>query len=243
MRMPWLEVYRRPHDPTHPVVCIDEQPKQLLEGVHLPWPIQPGEPEKVDYEYLRHGMCCLWMFLEPLGGWRNVQATAHTTSAGWAQQVRALVDAPRYAQADRITLACDNLNTPRLAALYQTFAPPPPEAMRIARKLELVHPPKHGSWLNMAESELNVLTRQCLPERMHDSNVIALQAQAWAQHRNQAQSGVDWQFCTEDARIKFKYRYPKSLYSPIASSRYETRRFQAAPLPNVERNQAHSGAT
>ena len=128
---------------------MDEQPKQLIEEVRLPWPMQLGQPEKVDYEYLRHGMCCLWMFVEPLGGWRDVQATAYKNSAAWAQQVRALVDAPRYAQAERITLVCFNLNTHRLASLYRTFAAP--EAMRIARKLELVLRPSMAAgstWRN-----------------------------------------------------------------------------------------------
>ena len=171
--------------------------------------MQPGQPEKVDCEYIRHGMCCVWMFVEPLGGWRNAQATAQKTSVARAQQVRALVDAPRYAQAERITLVCDNLNTHRLASLYQAFEAP--EAMRIARKLELVHTPKHGSWLNMAESELSVLTRQCLRERISDMSLIAARAQTWAQQRNQDQTGIDWQFRTEEARIKLKYLYPKFL--------------------------------
>ncbi|WP_242490045.1 IS630 family transposase [Noviherbaspirillum cavernae] len=204
-----LEVYRRPYDPAHPVVCMDEQPRQLIEEVRPPLPMQPGQPEKVDYEYIRHGMCCVWMFVEPLGGWRDATATAQKTSIAWAQQVRALVDAPRHAQAERITLVCDNLNTHRLASLYQAFEAP--EAMRIARRLELVYTPKHGSWLNMAESELSVLTRQCLRDRIGDMRLIAARAQTWAQQRNQDQTGIDWQFRTEDARIKLKYLYPKFL--------------------------------
>ena len=169
-----LEVYRRPYDAAHPVVCMDEQPKQLIEEVRPPLPMQSGQPEKVDCEYIRHGMCCVWMFVEPLGAWRKAVATAQKTSVAWAQQVRALVEAPRYAQAERITLVCDNLNTHRLASLYQAFEAP--EAMRIARKLELVYTPKHGSWLNMAESELSVLTRQCLRDRIADMSLIAARA-------------------------------------------------------------------
>ena len=149
------------------------------------------------------------MFVEPLGGWRNAQATAQKTSVAWAQQVRALVDAPRYAQVERITLVCDNLNTHRIASLYQAFEAA--EAMRIANKLEVVHTPKHGSWLNMAESELSVLTRQCLRERIGHMSLIAARAQQWAQQRNQEQTGIDWQFRTEDARIELKYLYPKIL--------------------------------
>lgn len=204
-----LEVYRRPYDPVYPVVCMDEQPKQLIEEVRSPLPMQPGQSEKVDYEYIRHGMCCVWMFVEPLGGWRNAEATAQKTSVEWARKVRALVDAPRYAQAARITLVCDNLNTHRIASLYQAFEAD--EAMRIARKLELVHTPKHGSWLNMAESEMSVLTRQCLRQRIADMSLIAARAEKWTQQRNQVQTNIDWHFRTEDARIKLKYLYPKIL--------------------------------
>ena len=146
-----LEVYRRPYDSQHPVVCMDEQPKQLIEESRPSLPALPGQPAKEDYEYIRHGVCCVWMFVEPLVGWRDVEVTERRTGVDWARQVRDLVDAPRYAQAERITLVCDNLNTHRLTSLYQAFDPA--EALRIARKLELVHTPKHGSWLNRAEPE------------------------------------------------------------------------------------------
>jgi len=132
-----LEVYRRPHDPQHPVVCMDEQPKQLIEESRPSLPASPGQPAKEDYEYIRHGVCCVWMFVEPLAGWRNVEITERRTGVDWARQVRDLVADPRYAQAERITLVCDNLNTHRLTSLYQAFEPA--EALRIARKLELVH--------------------------------------------------------------------------------------------------------
>jgi hypothetical protein len=148
-----LEVYKRPYDPAHPVVCMDEQPKQLISEVSAPLPAAPDRPERADYEYVREGVCAVWMFVEPLGGWRAVDATDTRTKVDWAHQVRRIVDDPRFAAAQRITLVCDNLNTHALASLYAAFEPA--EALRIARRLELVHTPKHGSWLNVAESELS----------------------------------------------------------------------------------------
>lgn len=204
-----LEVYQQPYDPKHPVVCMDEQPKQLIDEVNLPVPARPGQVAKSDYEYVRHGVCNLWMFVEPLAGWRQVTVTERRTREDWAQQIRRLVDAPRYAEAERITLVCDNLNTHLLCSLYEAFEPK--EAMRIARRLTLVHTPKHGSWLNMAEPELSVLTRQCLRRRIGAMGCIAAQAGKWAQDRNAHQTGIDWHFRTEDARIKLKYIYPKVL--------------------------------
>lgn len=204
-----LEVYKRPHDPTHPVVCMDEQPKQLIAESRREVPAAPGQPARVDYEYVREGMCNVWMFVEPLGGWRDVPVTATKTAVDWARQVRRVVDDPRYSKAERITLVCDNLNTHTLAALYQAFEPA--EALRIARKLELVHTPKHGSWLNVAESELSVLTRQCLDRRIAEQKTVAAEAQAWSEERNTDQVGVDWQFTTADARIKLKRLYPNVI--------------------------------
>ena len=173
---------------------MDEQPKQLISEVSRPIPAAPGRPARIDYEYVREGCCTVWMFVEPLGGWRSVPVTSRKTAADWARQVKALVDQPRYANVERITLICDNLNTHTLASLYATF--PPEEAQRIARKLELVHSPKHGSWLNVAESELSVLTRQSLGGRIADITAVAEQATAWSGHRNGRQIGVDWQFTT-----------------------------------------------
>lgn len=204
-----LDVYQRPFDARRPVVCMDEQPKQLIEDSRPGLPVSPGQPEKVDHEYIRHGVCSIWMFVEPLAGWRNVEVTAHRTSVDWARQVRDLVDAPRYADVEQITLVCDNLNTHRLASLYQAFEPD--EAWRIARKLALVHTPKHGSWLNMAESELSVLTRQCLRPHIPEIAQVAESAAQWTKVRNQQQTGIDWQFRTENARAKLKYLYPKIL--------------------------------
>jgi len=202
-----LEVYKRRYDPRHPVVCMDEQPKQLISELSRPIPVAPGQPARVDYEYVREGVCTVWMFVEPLAGWRSVRVSSTKTAMDWAHQVQALVDDPRYAKAERITLVCDNLNTHVLASLYQAF--PPAQALRIARKLELVHTPKHGSWLNIAESELSVLTRQCLAGRIGTQQAAAREVHAWNEDRNTRQIGVDWQFTTADARIKLKYLYPK----------------------------------
>jgi len=202
-----LEVYKRPYDPRHPVVCMDEQPKQLISEVSRPLPTQPGRPACVDYEYVREGCCNVWMFVEPLAGWRSVRVTKTKKAVDWAHQVKELVDNPRFAEAERITLVCDNLNTHNLASLYQAFAPQ--EALRLTRKLEIVHTPKHGSWLNVAESELSVLTRQSLGRRIDRQEDVTTEATAWYADRNQRQIGVDWQITTDDARIKLKRLYPK----------------------------------
>lgn len=202
-----LEVYQRPYDPLRPVVCMDEQPKQLISEVSQPVAAAPGQPARIDYEYVREGVCTVWMFVEPLGGWRSVPVTETKTAVDWAQQVKRLVDDPRYAAVERITLVCDNLNTHNLGSLYQAFEPA--EAMRIAKKLELVHTPKHGSWLNVAESELSVLTRQCLDRRIAERETVAEETATWAQDRNHYQIGVEWHFTTADARTKLKHLYPK----------------------------------
>jgi len=202
-----LEVYKRPYDPKRPVVCMDEQPKQLIAETRRPLPVEPGKPERVDHEYVREGVCTVWMFVEPLGGWRNVPVTSTKKAVDWAEQVKQLADNPRYKAAEKITLVCDNLNTHKLASLYAAFAPT--EAMRLTKKLELIHTPKHGSWLNVAESELSVLTRQCLDRRIAELEVVKVQSQCWSKERNHRQTGVDWQFTTENARTKLKYLYPK----------------------------------
>jgi hypothetical protein len=201
-----LEVYCRPYDPRYPVVCMDEQPKQLIDEVRQPVVAADGTVRE-DFEYVRRGVCVAWMFVEPLAGWRKTDVTGRRTAVDWARQVQAVIDAPRYAKAERITLVCDNLNVHRLASLYEAF--PPEEALRLAKKLELVHTPKHGSWLNMAEPELSVLTRQCLGQRIGEQKRVAGIANQWAEARNQRQAGIDWQFRTADARTKLKYLYPK----------------------------------
>ena len=201
-----LEVYKRPYDPKRPVVCMDEQPKQLIAESRREVPAAPGQPARIDYEYVREGVCNVWMFVEPLGGWRDVPVTASKTAVDWAQQVRRVVDDPHFSGAERVTLVCDNLSTHTLAALYKAFEPA--EALRIAQKLELVHTPKHGSWLNVAESELSVLTRQCLDRRIAKQDPIAMEASDWTKRRNARQVGVEWHFTTADARIRLKNLYP-----------------------------------
>ncbi len=202
-----LEVYKRPYDPQRPVVCMDEQSKQLVSETRQKIPAAPGRPARVDYEYVREGVCNVWMFVEPLGGWRTADATTTRTAVDWAKYVQQMVDHPRFKKAERITLVCDNLNTHNLASLYRAFLPA--EALRLARKLELVHTPKHGSWLNVAESELSVLSRQCLERRIAKQEKVATEVRTWSKQRNARQIGVDWHFTTDDARIRLKYLYPK----------------------------------
>jgi len=208
-----LEVYKRPYDPRFPVVCMDEQSKQLIEEVREPRATEPGRPARYDVEYKRHGTTVLWMFNEPLGQWRDVRVSSfpgRRTAVDWARQVKALVDDPRYAEGsgvERITLVCDQLNTHRMSSLYKAFGPA--EAARLRQRLELVHTPKHGSWLNMAESELSTLTRQCLSRRIAREDEIRTEVEAWRDRRNAQQVGVDWQFTTDQARIKLKHLYPK----------------------------------
>jgi DDE superfamily endonuclease len=204
-----LEVYRRSYDPRRPVVCMDEQPKQLIAEARRPIPPAPGRPARVDSEYVREGTCTVWMFVEPLAGWRDVRVTATKTAVDWAHQVRRVVDDPRYADAERITLVGDNLVTHDLASLDKAFEPA--EALRLARRLELVYTPKRGSWLNVAESELAVLTRQALDRRIAAQGEVEAEAGAWRDRRNARQVGVEWRFTTEDARIRLKHLYPKII--------------------------------
>lgn len=202
-----LEVSRRPYDPLFPVVNMDEQPVQLVSESRSPLPMKPGCSRKIDYEYVREGTCTVWMFVEPLGGWRSVRVSARKTAIDWAHQVRDLVDDPRYATAERITLVCDNLNTHKIASLYEAFEPV--EAMRLSRRIELVHTPRHGSWLNRAEPELSVLTRQCLGDRTGSQSEVTQRVSLWEADRNTKQTGITWHLTTEDARVKLKHLYPK----------------------------------
>ena len=202
-----LEVYARPYEARFPVVCMDEQPFQLLSERRRPVSLGGRRGRLVDYEYVREGSCTVWMFVDPLGCWREVRVTPRRTAVDWAEQVRALVDAPRYAEAERIVLVCDNLNTHDVGSLYTAFEPS--EAKRIMDRLELVYTPKHGSWRGIAELELSVLTRQSLSDRLGSVEAVAERARPWAQERNRKQIGVDWQFTTQDARIKLKRLYQK----------------------------------
>ena len=202
-----LEVYARPHDSGRPVVCMDEQPVQLTSETRTSIPAKPGHKAKSDYEYTREGTCVVWMFTEPLGGWRLVPVTSRRTAVDWANRMKELVDHPRFANAEKITVVLDNLNTHDLGSLYEAFSPA--EAKRIADKLELVFTPKHGSWLNIAECELSVLTRQSLSDRLESESKVRGRATPWAEQRNKAQIGVNWQFTTTNARKKLKRLYPK----------------------------------
>ena len=201
-----LDLYGQPYDARYPVICMDEQPKQLRAETRTPRPAQPGRPATYDYEYVRRGSCTVWLFVEPLGPWRTAHATARRTAVDWAHQVKALADHPRYRQAERLIRVCDNLNTHAYASFYRAF--PPAEARRLARRVRLVFTPRHGSWLNRAEPELSVLTRQALAPRMATQAAVHAQVAAWAEDRNAAQTGLDWPFRTEDARVRLKHLYP-----------------------------------
>jgi len=200
-----LDLYAEPLDPVRPVVCFDERPCQLLEETRVPQPVAPGKVARVDYEYRRNGTANLFVAVQPQGGWRRVSATEHRTKADFAQQLRQLVDLD-FPTAERIRLVLDNLNTHTLGALYETF--PAAEARRIARKLELHYTPKHGSWLNMAELEISVLSRQCLDRRIPALGELRREVAAWQTARNAAQTTIDWRFTCEDARTKLPKLYP-----------------------------------
>ncbi len=200
-----LAVYTRLADPTRPLVCMDETSKQLLRDTRAPLPPRPTQVARTDYEYERGGVVNLFLFCAPLDGQRWVDVTERRTKTDWAHQIKHLVDV-RYPDAERIVLVMDNLNTHSPASLYDAF--PPTEAKRLADKLEIHHTPKHGSWLNIAEIELSVLSRQCLDRRVPDADTLTAEVEAWQQRRNAAATVVDWRFTTEDARIKLKRLYP-----------------------------------
>jgi transposase len=200
-----LEVYTRSYDETHPLICMDEGCKQQVEEVRTPLPVKPGEPERYDSEYERNGVGHLFMFFEPLNGQRLVKVTERRTAVDWAHQIRELTEV-RYPHAKRITLVMDNLNTHVGASLYKAFKPQ--EARRILDKLDIHYTPKHGSWLNMAEIELSVLSRQCLDRRIPDQQFLEREVKAWEEKRNASPAPVDWRFTTENARIKLKRLYP-----------------------------------
>ena len=200
-----LDVYALPEDPKRPQVCFDEHPVQLIKETRQPLPAQPGCPEKYDYEYERNGTRNLFMFFQPLGGWRHVKVTQRRTKQDFAQCMRTLVD-DFFPEADKVVLVLDNLNTHTPAALYETFAPA--EAKRILDQLEFHYTPKHGSWLDMAEIEIGVLCEQCLAERIPDEATLTREIAAWEQTRNTQRATVNWQFTAIDARNKLKRLYP-----------------------------------
>lgn len=200
-----LEVYTRPYDATRPVVCLDEISKQLVAETRTPLPAEPGQPERVDYEYERCGTANLFMINEPLMGQREVTVTERRTAVDFAQVVHDLLEV-RYPHAERVVLVMDNLNTHKPAALYQAFEPA--VARALVERLEIHYTPKHGSWLNMAEIELSILSRQCLDRRIPDADTLTREVIAWQQARNACPLPVNWRFTTPDARIKLKRLYP-----------------------------------
>lgn len=201
-----LEVYHRPYDANRPVVCMDETSKQLVKETRAMQPAGPGRSVRIDYEYERNGTANVFLFVEPLGGWRKVNITDRRTRCDWAEQIRELADV-HYPQVERITLVMDNLNTHHVSSLYEAFSPS--EARRLMGRLEIVYTPKHGSWLNIAEIELGVLNRQCMGERIGEKSELIDKAGAWEQARNDTTAKIDWQFTTADARIRLRRLYPK----------------------------------
>lgn len=202
-----LDVYARPYDSRYPVLCMDEQPIQLLKETRTPIAATKEHPRRVDYEYERAGTASIFMFCEPLSGWRQVSVRDRRTKVDWAQEAEALLRT-RYLSAKKVILVSDNLNTHTKGAFYETFEPE--KARSLVRRLEFCHTPKHGSWLNIAENELSSMTRQCITGRRF-ATVAELREQtaAWHDHSNARQRGVDWQFKLDDARVKLRSVYPK----------------------------------
>ena len=205
--LPDLEVYTRPYDPARPVVCLDERSKPLVAETRTPVPAAPGQPARVDYEYERRGTANLFLSGEPLAGHRHVTVTEQRTAVDFAQVVRDLLEV-RYPHAEQVVLVMDHLNTHKPAALYEAFEPA--LARSLVERLEIHHTPKHGSWLNMAEIELSVLSRQCLDRRISDADTLTHEVAAWEQARNATPRPVNWRFTTPDARIKLKRLYPST---------------------------------
>jgi hypothetical protein len=200
-----LAVYTQPYDARRPWICMDEVSKQVVGETRQPLPTEPGQAPRYDYEYQRNGVCNLFMFFDPVRGWRHVGVTERRTMQDWAWALKTVVE-DYYPSADLITVVLDNLNTHVPAALYATF--PPAEARRLRRRVEFVYTPKHGSWLNMAEIELSVVSRQCLNRRLADRDTVKREVGAWEMRRNTDGVTADWRFTTADARIKLKRLYP-----------------------------------
>jgi DDE superfamily endonuclease len=201
-----LGVYTLPYDPEMPLVCLDETSKQLVSETRTPLPMEPGQPQRVDYEYQRNGTANLFMLFAPLEGWRHVEVTDRRTAIDYANILKYLSDT-LLPKAKKIRLVQDNLNTHSKASLYEAF--PPAEAKRLAERFEWYYTPKHGSWLNMAESELGVLTSQCLDRRIPDKETLIREAATWQASRNKNQTKANWRFTTANARIKLKHLYPQ----------------------------------
>lgn len=205
-----LDVYERPKDPKRPVVAMDERPVVLHRDLRSPIPAKPGRIARRDYEYKRIGVVSAFLFTNALEGWRRVSVRERRTAIDWAEEVKYLLD-DVYPEAQCLTLVCDNLNTHKIAALYKAFAAE--EVQRLSSRLELVHTPKHGNrWLNIAEIELSVFSRQCLNRRIPDLETLRSEVEAWQVYRNQTANRVDWRFTTKDVRIKLKRLYPKTQH-------------------------------
>lgn len=200
-----LELYQTAYNPKIPVICIDEATKQLVKETVVPIPAEPGHPERVDYEYDRNGTANLFMVCEPMVGWRRVEVTQQRTAIDYAHLLKTLVDED-YAQADKLLVVQDNLNTHSPASLYKAFEPQ--EAQRILSRLEFCYTPKHGSWLNMAEIELSILSRQCLDRRIGELETLKTEVKAWQYDRNYEETWIDWRFTTAAARVKLHRLYP-----------------------------------
>lgn len=200
-----LDIYERPYDPDIPVICMDEKPYQLLGNVRQPIPMNGNHPRIEDSEYRRAGTCSIFIMCEPKAGTRHASAREHRTAFDWAEEMKAYIEG-NYADRERIILIMDNLNTHTIASFYKAF--PPEDARGLARKLEIHFTPKHGSWLNIAECELNALTRQCLGRRLDSLEAVQAEIKAWCVGRNDAAVKVDWQFTCDDARIRLRHLYP-----------------------------------
>ncbi len=200
-----LDIYELPYDEKRPVVCMDEKPYQLLGDAREALPMRPGSDQKIDPEYIRNGTCSIFAFVEPLGGRHHVSVREHRTATDWAEEIRYLVDV-MYPDAEKIILVMDNLNTHKAASLYKRY--PASEARRIIKKLDLHFTPRHGSWLNIAEIELDVMTRQCLSRRIDEADALRKELVPWETERDHMSAKINWQFRTSDARIKLASLYP-----------------------------------
>lgn len=201
-----LDIYTADHTEEEPLICMDEAAKQLTADLHGPAPVAPGTPVKEDYHYERKGVRSIFMFFDPIRGWRRVSCRESRTRVDWAHEVRRLLDED-YPDARKVKLVCDNLNTHGIASLYQAF--PAAEAHRLARRLDIIHTPRNGSWLNVAEIELSVLERQCLDRRIDAPETLDSECAAWERDRNGDASRVVWRFTTKDARVKLRHLYPQ----------------------------------
>lgn len=201
-----LDIYQTEHDEAHPLICMDEAAKEVRAHVEPALPMTPGSPRREDHHYERKGVQAIFCFFDPIRGWRRVGARDHRTRLDWAAEVRQLLEVD-YPKAESVTLVCDNLNTHHIASLYEAFDAA--TAHRLARRLRLVHTPRNGSWLNIAEMELSVLTRQCIGRRFENVKAMKQAMAEWETKRNASKAGANWQFTTADARIKLRSLYPK----------------------------------